>query len=93
MKCEIFITLTRDEIQKQIPYAIIAETMGSSIWNTGRCKRLKREWFTEKEIEQFSRLHNYARKWYLIKGVPDEVKLQFRTIVLFQKLGDFCASL
>ena len=38
MKAEIYITLTRDEINERIPYAIVAETMSSSVWNTGRRK-------------------------------------------------------
>ena len=93
MKAEIFLTLTRDEINTEIPYAIICETMGGSKWNTGKCKKLKREWFSEKEIAQFSRLHQMAYTWYLKKGVPDEIKITTKTLLLFQKLGDFCYSL
>lgn len=93
MKIESFVILEREDIQQAIPYAIIAETIGGSRWNTGKCKRLKKEFFTREEIANLPRIHKYARDWYLIKGVPDNIRLRPDTIKLFIKLGEFCSQL
>ena len=93
MKIESFVILEREDIQQNIPYAIIAETIGRSCWNTGKCKRLKKEFFTREEIANLPRIYKYARDWYLIKGVPDSIRLRPNTIELFVKLGEFCSQL
>ena len=90
---KLYISLNQDEIREQIPYAIVAETMSRSVWNTGRRKRLMKERFTEAEIEATYRLHRQAYDWYLRKGVPDEIKMTMSTYTLWHKLASFCCEL
>lgn len=93
MKCETYLTLTRDEVNKMIPYAIVCETMSGVRWDTGKRKRLMREQFTESERKAVSELHKQARTWYLVKGVPDEVKITPHRLCLWTKLANFCCQL
>lgn len=90
---KLYISLNRDEIQEKIPYAVVAEIMGSAYWNTGRRKRLMKQYFTESEIEAIYRLHKQAHSWHLVKGVPDEVKMTLHTYELWQRLAGFCCML
>jgi hypothetical protein len=93
MKVSTYITLNRDEINQQIPYALVCETMSGAKWNTGKRKRLMKERFTEAEREKIYKLHKQAHNWYLVKGVPDELKLSVKTMLLWQKLANFCYEL
>jgi hypothetical protein len=90
---KFYIALNHDEIQERIPYAIVAETMSSAVWGTGKRKRLMKQWFTEAEIEAIYRLHKQAHSWYCVKGVPEEVKMSVNTYNLWQKLANFCCEL
>ncbi len=90
----LFIELTHDEIVRDIPYQIIAETTESARWNTGRCKRLYSELFTDEEKKQCSRIRSQARLWAFVHGVPNEgVKVSVQMLKLWHKLGEFCASI
>ncbi len=90
---KLYISLDREEIRQQIPYAVVAETMSSARWNTGKRRRLMKKHFTEAEIEATYRLHKQAYSWYLVKGVPDEVKMTLATYQLWHKLANFCCML
>lgn len=90
---DFYIALNREEIQERIPYAIVAETMSSAIWNTGKRKRLAKEFFTDAEMDAIYRLHKQAYAWHLRTGVPDEVKMTVKTYCLWQKLATFCCEL
>lgn len=90
---KFYIALNREEIQERIPYALVAETMSSSRWGTGRRKRLMKQYFTEAEIDAIYRLHKQAYAWYLRTGVPDEVKMSVKTYYLWQKLANFCCEI
>ena len=90
---KIYISLNRDEIREKIPFAIVAETMSRSVWNTGRRKSLMKQQFTEAEIEATYRLHKQAYDWYLRKGVPEEIKMTLNTYHLWHKLANFCCEL
>ena len=92
-KMNFYIALNRDEIRERIPYALVAETMSSSIWGTGRRKRLMKEYFTKSETEAIYRLHKQAYTWHLRTGVPDEVKMSVQTYYLWQKLANFCCTI
>ena len=93
MKAVTYLILSHDEVNEQIPYAIVAETMSCAVWNTGKRKRLMKQYFTESEIEAIYRLHKQAYSWYLVKGVPDEVKMTLHTYELWQRLANFCCML
>lgn len=90
---KLYISLDREEIIQQIPYAVVAETMSGARWNTGKRRRLMKQHFTESEIEATYRLHKQAYSWYLVKGVPDEVKMTLATYQLWHKLANFCCML
>lgn len=93
MEATIYLTLTHDEVNERIPYAVVAETMSGSRWNTGKRKRLMKQFFTDSEIDAIYRLHKQAYDWYLRKGVPDEVKMTMSTYHLWQKLANFCCEI
>lgn len=93
MKIETHIVFTRDEVNSNIPYALVAETMSGSRWGTRKCKQLMKEWFTESEIKRFREFYLQARNWYLIKGVPDEVRMTGKTLALWHKLAEFCCQI
>lgn len=90
---EVLIKFTHDEIQDQIPYALVCETRESSIWGTSRRRRRWMIEFDPSERDACTRLFSMSRTWYLVKGVPDEVMMSMKTYGLWQKLGAFCASL
>lgn len=90
---KLYISLNYDEIQEQIPYAVVAETMSGAKWNTGRRKRLMKQYFNESEIEATYRLHKQAYSWHLVKGVPNEIKMTLNTYHLWHKLAAFCCEL
>ena len=88
-----YISLNHEEINKKIPYTIVAETMSSSIWNTGKRERLMAKYFTEAEIEEADRLHRIARNWHIYKGVPEEAQMTMDTYYLWHRLANFCGML
>ena len=91
---KLYLEFDHDEIQRELPYAIIAETMSRAIWNTERRKRLFAQTFTERERDKISKIHAQAYSWYLVKGVPQGgVKMTPATYQLWHKLADFCANL
>ena len=51
MKAYTMIELSNEEIQRNLPYAVIGETASRAIWETGKRKRLYAERFTESERE------------------------------------------
>lgn len=93
MKVETYLELSREEIQNQIPYALVCETMSGARWNTGKRKRLMKQHFTETEREAISRMHKQAYSWYLVKGVPDELRITPHILALWHKLAAFCCEL
>lgn len=93
MKVENYIVMDRDEINRNIPYPIVAETMSSPRWSTGKRKRMMKERFTETEIDAVYRLHKQAHSWYLVKGVPDELRITPHILMLWHRLANFCCEL
>lgn len=88
------ITLSHNEVQKRIPYQLIAETVLGSRWNTGTRKRLMKERFTPNEIRHLGELKRLAHTWALSKGVPLKgVTMTADTYRLWQKFGELCAML
>ena len=93
MKVETYIVMNSDEIRENIPYPVVAETMSGARWDTGKRRRLMKQQFTETERDAIYRLHKQARSWYLIKGVPDELRITPHILALWHKLADFCCQL
>ena len=93
MKVETYIVMDRDEINQNIPFPVVAEMMSSSRWNTGKRRRMMKQHFTDTEIDAIYRLHKQARNWYLIKGVPDELRITPHILALWHKLAAFCCEI
>lgn len=91
---KMFIEFSHDDIQKEIPYMIIAETTSRSIWDTGRRKRLMSQIFSKYERRRLSEISRQAHIWALGKGVPMKgVKMSISTYKLWHKFAEFCVSL
>lgn len=90
---KVMLVFDRNEINEEIPYRVICEAREGCRWNTGRRKRLWNELFSKEEKEACTRLFRLARSWYLVKGTPDSISLTPKTLALWRKLGDFCASI
>lgn len=90
---DLMLTFNRDEVNKEIPYAIICETRYGSKWDTGRRRRLFNNAFSMNEYSKCRKIFKLAHRWTLTTGVPKEVKMTLGTYKLWKKLGDFCAAL
>lgn len=89
----MYLEMERDEIQEKLPYGVICEAKEGSRWNTMRRKRRWAKEFSEQEREAAGEIFRKAHSWMLVKGVPDKVKMTLSTYSLWQKLGEFCASI
>lgn len=87
------LVFSRDEVADNIPYKLVCETRFSSVWETGRRRRLWVELFTPEERNACIRLFRKSYSWHCVRGVPDEVKMCLSTYKLWVKLGEFCAAL
>lgn len=90
---KIMLVMTGDEVHENIPYSVVCMARYGSSWNTMRRKRRWKMEFTEAEREAANRLFSRSHDWLLGRGIPDEVKMTTGTFALWQKLGNFCASL
>ena len=90
---KVMIELSADEVRKLIPYSLICETRYGAAWSSGRRKRAWQSSFTADEKSSATRLFSQSYKWTCGKGVPDKVKMTAGTLALWQKLGEFCATM
>lgn len=90
---KLYLSLNEDEIRKTLPYALICETRESSVWDTRKRRMLWKERFTESERDYASTIFALCHKWYLKTGVPDEYKLSFKSLELWNKIAAFCMEL
>lgn len=90
---KLMMQLDRDEISRDLPYAIICETRASAKWDTSHRRRLWNEQFTEAERNASIRIFQQAHSMHLVKGVPDSLIMTPETYRLWVKLGAFCANL
>lgn len=79
------VTLTHEEAQSYLAYALICETIEGAFWNSGRRRRLY--------SRQIPRIKATAHKWCLVTGVPEKVRMRYSTYLLWQKLAMFCAEI
>ena len=85
--------LTVEEVRANIPYDLICMVRYGCTWSSGRCRRAWLTDFSESEREAAGRLFCMAHNWTVGRGVPDTVQMSRKTFHLWQKLGDFCASI
>jgi hypothetical protein len=51
---DVMVEMTHDEVQNNLCYALICETMEGSRWNSGRRRRLYSQTFTRSEQQRIS---------------------------------------
>jgi len=90
---KMYLSFNHDEIQWELPYAIIGETASRPVWNTGRRKRLWAQTFTESERKSCNAIINKAKRGLLVTGCPEEVKMTVSTYHLWHRLANFCVAL
>lgn len=90
---KLMLVFDHDEVSRNIPYMVVCEAREGSRWNTGTRRRRWLQEFSEQERTKATTLFRQAHTWALVKGVPNTVRMTLETHSLWQKLGDFCASL
>ena len=90
---KLFLQLSSDEVNVNIPYAMVCMTRYGASWNRMFRKLRWTEEFTEQERNSAERLFKQSHDWLLGRGVPSYVKMTFDTFNLWHKLGNFCASI
>lgn len=90
----VYVHLDRDECERKLPAMLIAETTSRAIWDTGRRKRRWKEEFTDSERDALYDIIAQARRIALRYGWPEDgITTTVNRLVLWRRLGDFCASL
>lgn len=90
---KLYVSLTAEEVHANIPYSLICMTRYGSAWDTGRRRRTWLADFSKSEREAAGRMFRVAHDWTVGRGVPGTVRMTVKTFNLWQKLGDFCASI
>lgn len=90
---DVMVEMTHDEVQNNLCYALICETMEGSRRNSGRRRRLYSQTFTRSEQQRISHIKSTAHKWYLVTGVPEKVRMSYDNYLLWQRLAAFCAEI
>jgi len=88
---ELAVRYSRDEINAEIPYAIIVENWDKRLFGKG--KRLYDQTFTLREKMSIGGYYTKFYKWYLVKGVPPHSTFVVRNVELLKRAGDFFANL
>lgn len=90
---KLMLILSREEARDSIPYQVVLEAREGSRWDTAHRRRRWKEEFTEAERKAAARLFSLARRWTLTTGVPNTIEMTTDTMLLWEKLGAFCASI
>lgn len=56
------IELTHDDVQNELAYALICETMEGAYWNSGRRRRMFSKAFTRSEQQRIDKVHGMTTK-------------------------------
>lgn len=91
---QTYMVLTAEQVERDIPYKVVCEARYGVRWDTGTRKRRWQDEFSNAERVAAERLFRQAHRWTLTSGVPCKgVEMSSTVYYLWQKLGDFCASL
>jgi len=88
---ELAIKYSSDEINREIPYAVIVESWDKRLFGKG--KREYEKTFTLKERRPIAGYYVRFYNWHLVKGVPDSCTFTLRNVELLQRAGDFFAEI
>ena len=89
----IEVVMTSEEVSKNIAYQMICQTRYGSVWNTMKCKLRWNKEFSDNEKEKAEKIFRQAHSWFVGKGIPDTVRMDFPTFELWNKIETFCGSL
>jgi hypothetical protein len=93
MKARAYVEYTHDEAVREIPYMLVTETFESGRNKTFTGKRIFKEMFTDEEDrKRVNELVKQAKKWALITGIPDKVKMTRETQIMWRRLADYCMN-
>lgn len=84
--------LTAEEVRANIPYDLICMVRYGCTWSSGRCRRAWLADFSESERRPQGGCSAWLTTGTVGRGVPDTVQMSRKTLHLWQKIGDFCAS-
>ena len=90
---KVYIELTHEEAQGNLPYSLICMVRYGARWDTMHRKLRWMQEFTEEERAAASDIFRRAHDWTVGRGVPANVKMTTKTYALWQKLGCFCGSI
>ena len=90
---EMMLVFSAEEVHRDLPYAMICMTREGAMWNTMHRKRRWKQEFSEAEREAATEIFRKAHAWLLTTGVPEKTMMSMKTYRLWQKLGDFCATI
>lgn len=88
---EFAVKYSREEINTDIPYAVIVENWDKRL--TGSGKRKYEKAFTLKERMSIGMYYPRFYKWHLINGTPDSCTFVLRNVELLKRAGNFFASI
>lgn len=77
----------------QLGYRLICESMGGSLWKTGRVQRAYKETFNKQEQQDIKcTIYRKAYVWYLKTGTPEQTEMSEYEYNLWHKLRKFCVE-
>lgn len=92
MKARVYVEYTQDEVVREIPYMLVAETFERKRHKTFTGKRIFKEMFiTQGERSKVREMVRQAKIWALGTGVPlGGVRMTVDTWSMWQRLADYC---
>ena len=90
-RMNVAIRLKEVDVHK-LHYQLIAETTNRSVWNTGRRTRKMEMEFTKEERKDVETIIQMSRRWASC-GVPKEVCMDTKMLILWKRLVNFCYEL
>lgn len=89
MEIILSVRIPVEELNDRLHYRLIAETMSSSTWTTGKIKRAFKAEFSPEEIDLSFNIWRKARRWYLYELPKEPVEIYKSEYDLWIKLKDF----
>ena len=83
------VRISVDELNDELHYRLIAETMSGSKWTTGKVKKAFVSQFSQEERDSCFSIWRRARKWYLYSLPTNPIEMSMVEYELWQKLKNF----
>ena len=85
-------TYTKAQLEKLLPYEVIAEVGGSPVWRDPKKKQAYVRQFSDEERDHARKIVQTAIKWKT-EGLPETRALSDKGVALWRRLGAFCENL